>query len=71
MSDEPLVTRSPDILNGIPVFYGTRVPVQTLVDYLAQGETIHEFLDDFPSVAHDQVVRFLEYAGAATSALAE
>ncbi len=71
MSEEPLVTRTPDILGGLPVFYGTRVPVQTLVDYLAQGETIYEFLDDFPSVTQEQVMRFLEYAGAATSTLAE
>ena len=69
MSDEPLITRSPDILSGTPVFYGTRVPVQNLIDYLAGGESIDEFLDDFPSVRHDQVVHFLERMGAATLAL--
>lgn len=71
MSDEPLVTRSPDILSGTPVFYGTRVPIQNLIDYLAGGDTIDEFLDDFPSVRHDQVVRFLEQMGAATIALTD
>ncbi len=71
MSDEPLVTKSSDILSGIPVFYGTRVPVQNLLDYLAGGDTIDEFLDDFPSVRHDQVVRFLERMGAATIALSD
>ncbi len=58
MSD-PLVVRDPDILNGEPVFAGTRVPVKTLTDYLEAGDSIDEFLDDFPSVERDQVVRFL------------
>jgi uncharacterized protein (DUF433 family) len=59
----PLIIEDPDILGGLPVFYGTRVPVKTLVDYLTTGETIDEFLDDFPSVTRDQVVHFIEYAG--------
>jgi uncharacterized protein (DUF433 family) len=66
---QPLIIEDPDILGGLPVFYGTRVPVKTLVDYLTTGETIDEFLDDFPSVTRDQVVRFLEHAG--TLAIAE
>ncbi len=57
-----LISRSDDILSGIPVFYGTRVPVQNLIDYLTTGETIDEFLDDFPTVSREQVIRFLETA---------
>ncbi|MBL8154939.1 MAG: DUF433 domain-containing protein [Anaerolineae bacterium] len=59
----PLVTRSDEVLGGIPVFYGTRVPVQNLIDYLAGGETIGSFLDDFPTVSREQVIRFLDEAG--------
>jgi uncharacterized protein (DUF433 family) len=69
--DEQLVTRSPDVLGGVPVFYGTRVPVKTLIDYISQGETIDTFLDDFPSVERGQVMRFLERVGAATMILAD
>jgi uncharacterized protein (DUF433 family) len=64
--DTPLVTKSKDILSGMPVFYGTRVPVQNLIDYLTTGETIDEFLDDFPTVSREQVIRFLEIAGETT-----
>ncbi len=71
MADGDLVTKSSEILGGTPVFAGTRVPVQTLIDYLAGGETIDEFLDDFPSVRHDQVVRFLEQIGAAAMMLTD
>lgn len=56
----PLITRSPDIMGGTPVFAGTRVPVQTLVEYLEGGETIDDFLDGFPTVTREQVVAFLE-----------
>ncbi|GIK67633.1 MAG: hypothetical protein BroJett018_54270 [Chloroflexota bacterium] len=59
----PLITKSPEILGGIPVFYGTRVPVQNLIDYLAGGDSLDEFLDDFPTVSREQAVRFLEQAG--------
>jgi uncharacterized protein (DUF433 family) len=59
-----LINHDRDILGGIPVFYGTRVPVQNLIDYLATGETIDAFLDDFPSVRREQVVQFLETIGA-------
>lgn len=55
-----VITRSPDILGGTPVFAGTRVPVQTLVDSLEAGDSIDLFLYDFPSVARQQVVGFLE-----------
>jgi uncharacterized protein (DUF433 family) len=58
----PLITRSPDILGGTPVFAGTRVPIQTLLDYIESGETIDDFLDGFPTVKRDQVIAFLELA---------
>jgi len=57
-----LVTRSPEILGGTPVFAGTRVPIQTLVDYLKAGDSIDEFLDGFPSVSRQQVFHFLDAA---------
>ena len=52
----------PDILGGTPVFQGTRVPVQTLLDYLEGGHTLDEFLDGFPGVTREQAVAFLEMA---------
>jgi len=52
----------PEILGGTPVFVGTRVPVQTLVDYLEAGDPLDEFLEDFPSVTRDQTVAVLELA---------
>ena len=61
---EPIVTSSPDILGGTPVFAGTRVPVQALIDYLEGGETIDDFLAGFPTVRREQVVAFLEEATA-------
>lgn len=48
-----VVSRSPDIMSGAPVFAGTRVPVQTIVDYLAGGHSLEEFLDDFPTVRRE------------------
>jgi uncharacterized protein (DUF433 family) len=61
---EAIVTCSPDILSGTPVFAGTRVPVQALIDYLEGGETIGDFLTGFPTVRREQVVAFLEEATA-------
>ncbi len=58
----PTISCSPDVMGGTPVFSGTRVPVQTLLDYLEAGETIDEFLAGFPSVARVQVIQFLEQA---------
>ena len=60
--DKPIVSRSPDILGGTPVFAGTRVPVQTLIDYLEGGESIDEFLAGFPTVSRGQIIAFLEEA---------
>jgi uncharacterized protein (DUF433 family) len=62
--DKPIVTSSPDIPSGIPVFAGTRVPVQALIDYLEGGETIDDFLTGFPTIKREQVVAFLEEATA-------
>ena len=59
---DPLVQRSPDILGGTPVFAGTRVPVQTLIGYLEAGDRLEEFLEDFPTVTHEQAVAALELA---------
>jgi len=59
---KPLIVCSPDIMGGTPVFAGTRVPVQTLLDYLEGGETIDDFLEGFPTVSREQVIAFLEEA---------
>ena len=61
---KPIVTSSPVILSGTPVFAGTRVPVQALIDYIEGGETIDYFLTGFPTVRREQVVAFLEEATA-------
>jgi uncharacterized protein (DUF433 family) len=66
----PIVTRSPDILSGTPVFAGTRVPIQALIDYVEGGETIDDFLAGFPTVKREQVVAFLEEAAARMAAAA-
>jgi uncharacterized protein (DUF433 family) len=60
MATSPIIQRDPDILGGTPVFVGTRVPVKTLIDYLEAGHPLSEFLDDFPSVTHEQAVEVLE-----------
>jgi uncharacterized protein (DUF433 family) len=61
---EPIVTSSPDIVSGAPVFAGTRVPVQALIDCFEGGGTIDDFLAGFPTVKRQQVVAFLEEAAA-------
>jgi uncharacterized protein (DUF433 family) len=57
-----VISRDPEVMGGTPVFAGTRVPVQTLLDYLEAGDSIDEFLVGFPSVTREQVVEFLEQA---------
>ncbi|MFZ1491959.1 MAG: DUF433 domain-containing protein [Candidatus Competibacter denitrificans] len=64
-----VVSCSPDIMGGTPCFLGTRVPVQTLLDYLEGGESINDFLEGFPTVTRQQVLDFLERA--ASLAMAE
>jgi len=57
-----VIHTDPDILGGVPVFVGTRVPVCTLLDYLAAGDPLEEFLDDFPTVSREQAVAALGQA---------
>lgn len=57
---QSLITSTPDILGGTPVFRGTRVPVQTLIEYLEGGQTIDDFLEGFPTVTREQVIGFRE-----------
>ena len=62
---DPLITISPDRLSGAPVFAGTRVPVQTLLDYLEGGDSLDDFLEDFPTVSRKHAVAVLELAKSA------
>jgi uncharacterized protein (DUF433 family) len=55
-----VVSCSPTVLGGTPVFSGTRVPVEALIDYLEGGDSIDDFLEGFPSVTREQVITFLE-----------
>jgi uncharacterized protein (DUF433 family) len=57
-----IVVKDPEILSGTPVFRGTRVPFQNLLDYLEGGETLDEFLDDFPTVTREAAIAALEQA---------
>ncbi len=57
-----VVKVDPEIMSGAPCFRGTRVPIQHLMDYLEGGDSIEEFLVDFPSVSRQQVISFLEEA---------
>ncbi|MBV9497702.1 MAG: DUF433 domain-containing protein [Acidobacteria bacterium] len=65
MKPADILHSNPNILGGTPVFVGTRVPVQTLLTYLEKGETLEEFLENFPTVSREQAVGFLEEAGRA------
>ena len=57
-----VVSTSPEVMGGTPVFEGTRVPIQTLIDYLEGGESIGDFLKGFPTVTREQVIAVLEEA---------
>ena len=59
---DSVVHSDPEILSGTPVFIGTRVPLKNLTDYLAAGDSLDDFLDDFPSVTREQAVAALEAA---------
>jgi uncharacterized protein (DUF433 family) len=61
---QAVVSRDADIMGGAPVFAGTRVPVQTLLDYLEAGDMIDDFLEGFPTVSREQVIAFLQAAKA-------
>ncbi|KKI99092.1 DUF433 domain-containing protein [Prochlorothrix hollandica] len=58
-----VISRSPEVMGGTPVFLGTRVPVATLLDYLKAGDSINDFLAGFPTVTKDQVVVVIEGLG--------
>ncbi len=64
----PLITSSPERLGGTPVFAGTRVPVQTLLDYLEAGDPLDAFLGEFPDVTREHAVAVLELAKQALAA---
>jgi uncharacterized protein (DUF433 family) len=61
-SSDNVITRNSDVLGGTPVFRGTRVPFQALLDYLEGGQTLDEFLEDFPTVTREAAVHALELA---------
>jgi uncharacterized protein (DUF433 family) len=55
-----IITRDPEVMHGTPVFRGTRVPVQTLFDYLKNGESLDDFLEGFPTISREVAVQVLE-----------
>ena len=61
-SPQMLIVRDQETLGGIPVFAGTRVPIQTLIEYLERGFPLEEFLDDFPTVIIDKAIVVLDLA---------
>jgi len=61
-NEKPVVHSDPEIMSGTPVFVGTRVPFQTLLDYLEAGQPLSEFLEDFPTVPKEQAIAALEQA---------
>lgn len=67
---KPLITMSPDRMSGAPVFAGTRVPVQTLIEYLEANDLLNNFLEDFPSVSREHAIAVLELAKTALLAKA-
>jgi uncharacterized protein (DUF433 family) len=70
MTIEQVITSDPEVQGGAVVFAGTRVPLKNLIDYLEAGDSLEEFLDDFPSVTRDQAVAALELAQQALVTLA-
>ena len=69
-TQESVVHSDPEILGGTPVFVGTRVPVQNLIDYLEAGDSLEDFLKSFPSVRREQAIAALELAREALEARA-
>jgi uncharacterized protein (DUF433 family) len=65
MDPRQIVHTDPDILGGTPVFVGTRVPVDALIDFLEGGDTIEDFLENYPGVSREQAIAFLEEASRA------
>ena len=62
MGRQSVIVSDPEILGGTPCFRGTRVPVDSLIDYLEAGDTLREFLDNFPSVSRESAIAALEEA---------
>ena len=60
--EQSIVSISKGVMGGTPVFAGTRVPIQTLIDFLTAGDTIDDFIDGFPTVTREQVVEYLKQA---------
>jgi len=60
--EQSVIVRDPEILGGVPCFRGTRVPVDSMIDHLEAGDTLDEFLDNFPSVSREAAVAALEEA---------
>ena len=60
MKKEQIVSRNPKVMNGVLVFDGTRVPVEILIQHLTAGDSLNKFLEDFPTVSHEQVVAYLK-----------
>ena len=59
---QKIVVSDPEVMGGTPCFAGTRVPIQTFIEYLEGGDTIDDFLEGFPTVTREQVIAFLEEA---------
>ena len=59
---DPIISISKEVMGGTPVFAGTRVPIETLIDYLTAGDSIDDFLEGFPTVRREQVIDFLRQA---------
>ena len=59
MNRDQIISRDPDVMNGMLVFAGTRVPVEILIQHLTAGDSLDTFLDDFPTVSREQAVAFL------------
>lgn len=70
MTVDQVITSDPEVQGGAVVFAGTRVPLKNLIDYLEAGDSLEEFLDDFPSVTREQAVAALELAQEALVTLA-
>jgi uncharacterized protein (DUF433 family) len=69
MTVEQVITSDPEVQGGAVVFTGTRVPLKNLIDYLEAGDSLEEFLEDFPSVSRDQAVAALELAKEALTSI--
>jgi uncharacterized protein (DUF433 family) len=67
--EEDVVSRNPNVMSGALVFKGTRVPVEILIQHLIAGDSLNDFLEDFPSVSREQAVAYLEMTPEAVDAL--